>query len=391
MEPAVIVSVARTPVGKAPRGRLAAERPDDLGAHVLAAALERAPGLAPDTVDDVVLGCAFPEAEQGLNVARSAALLAGLPDSVPAMTVNRFCASSLAALGLAADRIATGGASAILTGGVESMSRVPMTGHTFRPNPRLAATAPELYLGMGLTAERVAQRFDVNRADQDAFALHSHQKALAAVDAGHFVGEIAPLDLPAGRPGEKASDGAGERFAVDEGPRRDSDAEGLARLRPAFAKEGTVTAGNASQMSDGAAAVLVTSAARARDVGLPPLARVRSWSVVGVPPEIMGIGPVEAIPRALEQAGVAASDVDLFEINEAFAAQVLYCLRALDLDAERVNVNGGAIALGHPLGATGARLVATLVSEMVRRDVSLGVVSLCVGGGMGMAMVLERA
>ncbi len=386
----VIVAAARTAVGRAGRGRLARTRPDDLAAVVLAAALARAPEVDPATLDDVILGCAFPEAEQGLDVGRIASLAAGIPDSVPAMTVNRFCASGLQSIAQAADRIASGAAHAILAGGLESMSLIPMTGHVFRPNPGLAARLPEAYIGMGLTAERVADAYHVTREDQDAFALGSHQRALAAIAAGRFRDEIVPVTVTSARPGRGAALRTEQSvFAEDEGPRADSSLPGLARLKPAFRAGGTVTAGNSSQTSDGAAAVLLLSAARARELGLRPMARLLAYAVAGVPPALMGIGPIKAVPAALARAGLTIAQVDLFELNEAFAAQALPCLRELGLPPEKVNVNGGAIALGHPLGATGARLTATLLHELHRRGGRYGVVTMCVGGGMGAAGVFE--
>jgi long-chain acyl-CoA synthetase len=356
-------------VGRAFRGAFAQVRPDDLGAHALRAALARAPGVAAESIDDVILGCAFPEAEQGLDVGRYAALLAGLPPGVPAMTVNRFCASGLQSVAQAAERIEAGRAEAVLAGGLESMSLVPMTGHVFRPNPALAARMPEAYIGMGLTAERVAERFKVSRADQDAFALRSHQRAVEAQRAGRFDDEIAPMTVPAGPPARGRTQAAVRRVTADEGPRADTTAAALAALRPAFKAGGSVTAGNSSQTSDAAAAVLVMSEARAGKVGLKPAARLLAYAVAGVPPDIMGIGPVVAVPKALAQAGLRVADIDLWELNEAFAAQALYCARELGIPDERLNVNGGAIALGHPLGATGARLTATLLHELRRRGV----------------------
>lgn len=390
MPPAVIVSAARTPVGRAWRGAFARSRPDDLGAVAVRGALARASGLDPAAIDDVILGCAFPEAEQGLDVGRIVALLAGLPPSVPAMTVNRFCASSLQAVAQAAERIAVGGAECIVAGGLESMSLVPMTGHVFRPNPELAERLPEAYIGMGLTAERVAERCAVSRADQDAFALRSHRRALEAQRTGRFDDELVPVTLrlslpgPGGRPVERQV-----AVTADEGPRADTTAQALAALRPAFRAGGSVTAGNSSQTSDGAAALVLMSEERARRTGLAPAARVLGWAVTGVDPGLMGLGPVEAVPRALAQCGLKAGDIDLWELNEAFAAQAVACVRALGLPEERVNVNGGAIALGHPLGATGARLLGTLLHELQRRSARLGVATLCVGGGMGAALVIE--
>jgi acetyl-CoA acyltransferase len=390
MTSAVIVSVCRTPVGRARKGALAAVRPDDLGALVLREALARAPGVEAAAVEDVVLGCAFPEAEQGLDVGRLCALAAGLPDSVPAMTVNRFCASGLQSIAQAGDRIAAGGARVVLAGGIESMSLVPMTGHVFRPSPHLAQHLPEAYIAMGQTAERVAEQFGVNRADQDAFALQSHQRALAAAAAGRFRDEIVPVPVVRRTPGtggrieERTS-----QFAADEGPRADTSAASLAKLPPVFRPGGSVTAGNSSQTSDGAAAALLMHEDEAARRGLRPLARLLSFAVAGVPPALMGIGPVRAVPEALRRAGLRTDQIDLFELNEAFASQALYCVRELGLPMERCNVNGGAIALGHPLGATGTRLLATLLYELRRRGGRYGVVTMCVGGGMGAAGVFE--
>ncbi len=378
MPDAVIVTALRTPLAKAPRGRLAGVRPDDLAAYILRAALAAAPALDPALVDDVVLGCAFPEAEQGLNLGRTAALGAGLDARVPGMTVNRYCASGLEAVAIAADRVRAGVADVVLAGGVESMSRVPAAGFRPSPNPVWAARHPDYYMAMGHTAEEVARRYGIGREDQDAYALESHRRAAAAIDAGRFAPETVAVDLPGGR------------IEQDEGVRRDTSAERLAALRPAFVEGGSVTAGNASQTSDGAAACLVVRDDLARRLGLEPLLVFRGYGVAGVEPAVMGIGPVEAVPRALRVAGVAQGAVDLVELNEAFASQTLAVMRRLELDPERVNVNGGAIALGHPLGATGARLVATLGHELDRRRGRYGLVTMCVGGGMGAAAVFER-
>jgi acetyl-CoA acyltransferase len=375
---AVIVSSVRTAVGKAGRGALARTRPDDLAAVAIQGALARVPAVTGDMVDDVVLGCAMPEAEQGMNVARIASLRAGIPHAAAAMTVNRFCASGLQAISLAHDAVAAGRARVAVAGGTESMSLIPMGGHKISPNPTLLDLQPDSYLGMGMTAELVARKYGIDRESQDAFALLSHQRAVAAIDGGRFADAIVPVPLN------------GHGFDTDEGPRRDTDAAALARLRPAFSAEGTVTAGNSSQMSDGAAATILMSADRAKELGLAPLARLVTYAVAGVPPEIMGIGPIEAIPKALKQAGLSLADIDLIELNEAFAAQSLAVIRALGLDPEKVNVNGGAIALGHPLGCTGAKLTAQILSELRRRNGRYGLVTMCVGGGMGAAGIFER-
>jgi acetyl-CoA acyltransferase len=379
---AVIVASVRTAVGKAPKGTLRMTRPDDMAAATIRAALARVPALPPGEVEDVVLGCAMPEAEQGMNVARQAALVAGIPSSAGAMTVNRFCASGLQAIALAARAIEAGEADVVVAGGTESMSLIPMGGHKIAPNPTLLETYPDTYLGMGLTAENVARRHGIGREDADRFALESHRKAAAAIDAGRFKDEIVPLTVDA--------DGRTLTFDTDEGPRRDTDLAALAKLKPAFAADGVVTAGNSSQMSDGAAATVLVSAGRAKELGLRPLARLAAYAVAGVPPEIMGIGPVEAIPKALRQAGLALADVDLVELNEAFACQALAVIEAAGLPPERVNVNGGAVALGHPLGCTGAKLTTQILHEMARRGSRYGLVTMCVGGGMGAAGVFER-
>ncbi len=387
----VVVSAVRTAVGRAFKGTLRETRPDDLGAACLTGALERAGGFDPADLDDIVLGCAMPEGPQGLNVARLTQFRAGIPYHVPAITVNRFCSSGLQSIAMAADRIATGQASVVLAGGTESMSMVPMTGERFVPNPTLVAEMPEAYISMGLTAEEVASRFDVSREDQDAFALESHRRAVAALDAGTFAEEIVPVEVVTRTPGPRGkSEVRTSVFDVDEGPRRDTTPEALAKLRPVFKVGGSVTAGNSSQTSDGAAAALVMSRGRAEELGLEILAVLRGYQVAGVPPDIMGIGPVEAIPKLLDWCGVSKDDIDLFELNEAFASQAVYCVRELGLDPEKVNVHGGAIALGHPLGATGAKLTATILHEMKRRDAHYGVVSMCIGGGMGAAALFER-
>ncbi len=390
MREAVIVTAVRSAVGKAPKGALKDARPDELAAQVIRQAVERTPGLDPREVDDVILGCAMPEGEQGLNVARVAALRAGLPDSVPGVTVNRFCASGLQAIAMAAERILAGWAEVVVAGGTESMSLIPMTGWKFAPHPDLVEAWPDVYLSMGNTAEVVARRFQVSREDQDRWGLRSHQRAAAAIREGRFREEIVPV-----RVRRWEEDGGAPRarelvFEVDEGVRFDTSLEALAKLKPAFAKDGTVTAGNASQTSDGAAACVVMSSRKADALGLRPLGVFRSFAVAGVPPEIMGVGPVEAVPKALRLAGIRLQDVDLIELNEAFASQTLAVIRRLELDPERVNPNGGAIALGHPLGCTGAKLTATLLHEMRRRQARYGVVTMCVGGGMGAAGVFER-
>ena len=384
MNDAVIVSAVRTPVGKAPAGTLRATRPDELAARVIAEALARAPGVDPGEVDDVILGCAMPEAEQGLNVARIASLRAGIPVTASAVTVNRFCSSGLQSIASAAERIMIGSATTIVAGGTESMSLIPMGGHRIAPNPALVDSYPDVYLTTGLVAENHAREAAVTREEQDRFAFDSHQKALAAIDAGRFRDEIVPLDVPSG------GAGASVRFDTDEGPRRDTSLDKLASLKPAFHAKGTVTAGNSSQTSDGAAAVVVMSAKRAAALGLTPLARFVAFATAGVAPERFGIGPVPAIRKALALAGLTLDQIDLVELNEAFAAQVIACLRELPIDPARLNVNGGAIALGHPLGCTGAKLTATLLHEMRRRSARFGMVTMCVGGGMGAAGIFER-
>jgi acetyl-CoA acyltransferase len=374
MNEAVIVSAVRTPIGKAPNGALRTTRPDDMGAVVITEALRRAPGVDPAEVEDVILGCAMPEAEQGLNVARIASLRAGIPVSASAVTVNRFCSSGLQSIAFAAERIMAGFATTIVAGGAESMSLVPMGGNRIAPNPTLVETYPDVYLSTGLVAENHAREASVSREEQDAFALRSHQRAVAAIDGGRFDDEI--VGLPA--------------LKIDEGPRRDTSIEALAKLRPAFHVKGTVTAGNSSQTSDGASAVVVMSADRARALGLEPLGRFVAYATAGVEPERFGIGPVPAIRKVLKMAGLALDQMDLVELNEAFASQVIACLRELPIDPDRLNVNGGAIALGHPLGCTGAKLTATLLYEMRRRRARYGLVSMCVGGGMGAAGIFER-
>ncbi|GIX46981.1 MAG: acetyl-CoA acetyltransferase [Candidatus Tectimicrobiota bacterium] len=391
MREAVITAAVRTPVGRAPRGVFKDTRPDDLAALVIQEALRRLPGLAAEEVEDVILGCAIPEGPQGLNIGRIAALKAGLPCSVPAQTVNRFCASGLQAIAMAAERIMAGFADVILAGGVESMSMVPMDRLRLSANPELAERYPEVYTTMGLTAELVAERYHITREDQDRFALQSHQRAAAAIEAGKFAEEIVPVATRVAREQEDGS----LRFVeltvdTDEGVRRDTSLEALAKLPPVFRQGGTVTAGNASQTSDGAAVVVVMSREKAQALQAPMLARFCGFAVAGVPPEVMGIGPVAAIPKVLQRTGLRLQEIDLIELNEAFAAQALYVMRTLELDPQRVNVNGGAIALGHPLGCTGARLTTTLLYEMQRRQARYGMVTMCVGGGMGAAGIFER-
>jgi len=378
MREAVIVSAVRTAVGKAPKGTLKTTRPDDMAATAIRGALERVPAVTPEMVEDVILGCAMPEAEQGMNVARIASLIAGLPSSAAAVTVNRFCSSGLQAIAMAAQSIATGQAEVAVAGGTESMSLIPMGGHRIAPNPGLLDRYPDSYLGMGITAEILAKKQGITREKADAFSLESHRRAVAAIEAGRFKDEIVPLKV------------GGVVFDTDEGPRRDTTPEALAKLKPAFASDGIVTAGNSSQMSDGAAAAVLMSAEKAKALGLEPLGRLVAFAVAGVPPEIMGIGPVEAVPRALKQAGLTLADIDLVELNEAFAAQALAVIEALGLDQAKVNVNGGAVALGHPMGATGAKLTAQILSELKRRKARYGLVTMCVGGGMGAAGIIER-
>jgi acetyl-CoA acyltransferase len=391
MREAVIVNCLRTAVGKAPRGTLRQTRPDDMAATVIAALLKRTPELSPDQIEDVILGCAYPEAEQGHNLARIAVFRSGLPDSIPGVTINRFCSSGLQAIAMAAERIMVGSADVILAGGAESMSLVPTPGARLAPNPYLAELHPDVYLNMGLTAENVARKYNVSREDADAFALASHQKALAAIREGRFKEEIVPLEVTR----TVSENGAGPRttkivFDLDEGPRADTSLAALAKLKPVFHAHGTVTAGNSSQTSDGAAVALVMSAERARTLGLKPMARFVAFATVGVPPEIMGIGPVVAIPKALRLAGLKLTDIDVIELNEAFAAQSLAVIREAGLDPSKINVNGGAVALGHPLGCTGAKLTATLLREMKRRGARYGMVTMCVGGGQGAAGIFEN-
>jgi acetyl-CoA acyltransferase len=391
MPEAVLVSAVRTAVGKAPRGALRSTRPDDLGACAVQGALARVPQLDAREIDDVILGCAMPEAEQGMNLARVVALRAGLPVSSAAMTVNRFCASGLQAIALAAERIRGGGAEVIVAGGAESMSFVPMGGHKIAVNPWLVENHPGSYLTMGLTAERVAKHYGISREAADRFSLESHEKAVAAAQAGKFAGEIVPIPVTISTPnGKTKPKTVTADFASDEGPRTDTTLDALAKLPPVFHAQGTVTAGNSSQTSDGAAAAVVMSAERAHQLGLQPLARFVSYAYAGCDPEEMGMGPVHAVPKALKLAGLTLDQIDLIELNEAFACQALAVIGQLGLDPAKVNVNGGAIALGHPLGCTGAKLTATLLAELSRRKARFGMVTMCVGGGMGAAGVFEN-
>jgi len=390
MNEAVIIDCMRTAVGKAPRGTLKNTRPDDMAAAVFDKLLERHPQVGKSQIDDVILGCANPEAESGMNMARVAALRAGLPDSVPGVTINRFCSSGLQAIAMAAEKIRSGGAEIILAGGAESMSLVPMSGNKFAPNPWMVDHIPQIYMGMGLTAEEVYRKYNISREDQDAFAYRSHHNALKAQADGKFDDEIVPIEvdmttLSNGKPSTKKS-----VFAKDEGPRADTSAEVLAKLRPVFHAAGTVTAGNSSQTSDGAAAAIVMSERKAQELGLKPMARFVSFAVGGVPPEIMGIGPVVAIPKALKLAGLKLEDIGVVELNEAFAVQALAVARECGLNMDTLNVNGGAIALGHPLGCTGAKLTATILREMQRRNARYGMVTMCIGGGQGAAGIFER-
>jgi acetyl-CoA acyltransferase len=390
MKEAVIVTSIRTPVGKAFKGALSTVRPDELAALIIRAALERTPGLDPAEVDDVILGCAMPEAEQGLNFARVAALRAGLPDSVPAMTVNRFCSSGLQTIALAAQAVMTGMAETVLAGGAESMTMVPMVGNKPMANPELMKVKPSAYLSMGLTAENVAERYRISRTDQDAFAAESHRRATAAQVGGKFDEELVPVPVVRRRPGKDGKTEVEEfEHRADEGPRAGTSVEVLATLKPSFRQGGSVTAGNSSQMSDGAAMSVVMSAQKASSLGLKPLARLVSYAAAGVDPALMGIGPIEAVPKALKIAGLGLQDIGLVELNEAFASQALAVIRTLGLDPEKTNVNGGAIALGHPLGCTGAKLTATLLHEMARLGTRYGIVTMCIGGGMGAAGIFE--
>jgi len=390
MREVVIASSVRTPVGKAFKGTLRSTRPDELAAVAITGVLERVPQVERKEIEDVILGCAMPEAEQGMNVARIASLRAGLPVEVSAMTINRFCSSGLQAIAMAAERIMAGGADVILAGGVESMTMIPMGGHKVSPNPWLVDHYPDAYLSMGLTTERLAKRFGITREQADEFSLRSHKNAIAAIQAGKFDDETVPVPVSFTTPNGAKPKRMEITFKVDEGPRADTSMEVLASLKPAFHARGTVTAGNSSQMSDGAAAAVVMSAERARALGIKPLARYISFATAGYKPEEMGVGPVYAIPKALKMAGLQLSQMDVIELNEAFAAQSLSVIKEAELDLNRVNVNGGAIALGHPLGCTGAKLTASIIRELKRRNARYGLVTMCVGGGMGAAGIFEN-
>ena len=390
MREVIIASAIRTPVGKAYKGTLRATRPDDLAATAITAALQRVPQLDKKEIEDVILGCAMPEAEQGMNVARIASLRAGLPVECSAMTINRFCASGLQAIAQAADRIAVGGADVIVAGGVESMTMIPMGGHKVSANPWLVSNYPDAYLSMGLTAERLAKQFGITRQQADDFSLKSHQKAIKAISEGKFEDETVPVPVSFTTPNGSKPKRIEIQFKVDEGPRADTSLDALAGLKPAFHAQGTVTAGNSSQMSDGAAAAVVMSAERAKALGIKPLGRFIAYATAGYKPEEMGLGPVYAIPKALKMAGLKLSDIDVIELNEAFAAQALSVIKAGELDPARINPNGGAVALGHPLGCTGAKLTASILRELKRRNGRYGIVTMCVGGGMGAAGIFER-
>ena len=390
MREVIIASSVRTPVGRAYKGTLRATRPDELAAIAIKGALDRVPQLDPKEIEDVILGCAMPEAEQGMNVARIASLRAGLPVEVSALTINRFCSSGLQSIAMAAERIMNGGAEVIVAGGTESMTMIPMGGHKVSPNPWLVDHYPDAYLNMGLTAERLAQRFGITREHADEFSLQSHQKAIAAIQSGKFDDEIVPVPVTFSVPNGSKPKKQEIVFKMDEGPRADTSLEALNALKPAFHMKGTVTAGNSSQMSDGAAATIVMSADRARALGIKPLARYVSFATAGYKPEEMGLGPVFAIPKALKIAGLKLSDIDVIELNEAFAAQSLAVMKEAALDPAKLNPNGGAIALGHPLGCTGAKLAATILRELQRRNARYGMVTMCVGGGMGAAGIFEN-
>ncbi len=390
MEDAVIIDCLRTPVGKAPKGSLRRVRPDDLAAAVISALLEKYPQIPRDEIEDLILGCAMPEAEAGNNIARNVALRAGLPDTVTGVTINRYCSSGLQSIAMAADRIRVGGAHIMLAGGTESMSMIPMGGNKISPNPWFVDHRPEIYMNMGLTAERLQTRYGVTREESDQFAYASHQKALKAQKDGCFEEEIVPVHVETTTMKGTKPQTAESTVAKDEGPRADTSVEALAKLKPVFHAHGTVTAGNSSQTSDGAAVAIVMSATRAKELGLKPKARFVSFATGGVPPEVMGIGPVVAIPKALALAGLKLDQIDVIELNEAFAVQSLSVIKEGGLDPEKVNPNGGAIALGHPLGCTGAKLTATILREMDRRNAKYGMVTMCVGGGQGAAGILER-
>jgi len=391
MRDAVITSAVRTPVGKAPKGTLRTTRPDEMAAVTIQAALQQSSGLEPSEIDDVIIGCAMPEAEQGMNVARIASLRAGIPVETSAVTINRFCSSGLQSIAYAAERIMVGAADTIIAGGTESMSLVPMGGHKIAPNPELVQHYPDVYLSTGLVAENHARESSISREEQDTYALRSHQRALSAITEGRFTNETIPVAVNIANTDNNGMPAVEQvTFAKDEGPRSDTSLEALGTLRPAFHINGSVTAGNSSQMSDGAAAVVVTTAERAKLAGLKPLARFVTYATAGVKPELFGLGPVPAMQKALKRAGLTIDDIDLVELNEAFAAQVLACLREFPIDENRLNVNGGAIALGHPLGCTGAKLTTTLLHELKRRDGRYGMVTMCVGGGMGAAGIFER-
>lgn len=389
MKEAVIVSGARTPVGKAKRGTLANVRPDDLGAVTVKETLKRA-GDYDGNIDDVIFGCAIPEAEQGLNVARIVGARAGLPSSVPGVTINRYCSSGLQSIAFASERIMVGHADTIIAGGTETMSLVPMGGHVIKPNPELVENAPEYYMGMGHTAEQVARKYEIGRKEQDEFALRSHQRAAKAIEEGKFEDEIVPVDVVLRSVGgDHKLREKNVKFSVDEGVRSDTSIDALAKLKPAFHRKGTVTAGNSSQLSDGAASVLVMDRDKAKAEGLEPMAKFHGFAVAGVPPEIMGVGPIAAVPKVLEMTGLSLSDIGLIELNEAFASQSIQVIRELGFDEGKVNVNGGAIALGHPMGCTGTKLTLTLLHEMKRRGEQFGLVTMCIGGGMGAAGIFE--
>ena len=390
MKDAVIVTSVRTAVGKAPRGTLKDTRPDDMAGAVIKAAIERTPGLEPEMIEDVILGCAMPEAEQGMNVARQASWLAGIPKEASAVTINRFCSSGLQAIAFAAERIMAGWADCIVAGGTESMSLVPMGGHKIVPNPTLVENSPDYYLNMGLTAENLARKYSISREEADEFSLRSHQKAITAINEGKFKDEVVPLNVRTVELDSKGKRVVKESvFATDEGPRPDTSMEALSKLKPAFHARGTVTAGNSSQTSDGAAAAVVMSSQRAREIGATPIARLVAYATAGVEPDFMGVGPIAAVPKALKIAGLTLDQIDLIELNEAFAAQALSVVKELGINQDKLNVNGGAVAMGHPLGCTGAKLTATILHEMKRRKARYGLVTMCVGGGMGAAGIFE--